>query len=77
MDDNLAWERCVGKVRHESAAAFFNRADEAFNFAYVFTRCSSVDLHHIAGVFDFVKFLIHHDDADNKASASIKPDYFG
>ena len=77
MDDNLAWERHVGKVQHESAAAFFNRADEAFNFADMFARRGSVDLHHIAGVFDLVEFLIHHDDTDDKASASVKPDYFG
>jgi hypothetical protein len=77
VDDNLAWEQRVGKVRHESAAAFFNRADEAFNLADVFTRRGSVDLHHIAGVFDLVEFLIHHDDAYDKAGASVKPDYFG
>ncbi len=77
MDDDLAWERRVGKVRHESAAAFFNCADEAFNFTDVFARRGSVDLHRTAGVFDLVEFLIHHDDADDKASASVKPDYFG
>ncbi len=77
MDDNLAWKQRVGKVQHGSVAAFFNRADEAFDFADVFGRRGSVDLHHIAGVFNLVKFLIHHDDADNKADASIKPDYFG
>ncbi len=77
MDDNLAWKRHVGKVRHESAAAFFNPADEAFDFTNVFAHCGSVDLHHIAGVFDLVEFLTHHDDADDKAGASIKPDYFG
>ncbi len=77
MDDDLAWKRRVGKVRHESAAAFFNRSDEAFDFSDMFARRGSVDLHHIAGVFDLVKFLIRHDDADDKASASIKPDYFG
>ncbi len=77
MDDDLAWERHVGKVRHKSAAAFFNCADEAFDFADAFTHHGSVDLHHIAGVFDLVEFLIHHDDADDKAGASVKPDYFG
>ena len=71
----MAWERCVGKVRHESAAAFFNRADEALNFADMFAPRGSVDLHHIAGVFNLVEFLIHHDDADDKAGASIKPDF--
>ncbi len=77
MDDNLAWERRVGKVRHKSAAAFFNHADEAFDLADVFARRSSVDLHHIAGVFDLVEFLIYHDDAEDKAGASVKHDYFG
>ncbi len=76
MDDNLAWKRRVGKVRHKSAAAFFNRADEAFDFADLFMRRGSVDLHHLVGVFNLVKFLIHHDDADDKAGASVKPDYF-
>ncbi len=76
MDDDLAWKCCVRKVRHESAAAFFNRADEAFDFADVFAPRGSVDLHHLAGVFDLVEFLIHHDDADDKAGASVKPDYF-
>ncbi len=77
MDDNLAWEWHLGKVQHKSSAAFFNRADEAFDFANVFARRGSVDLYHIADVFDLVKFFIHHDDADDKAGASIKPDYFG
>ncbi len=77
MDDDLAWERHVGKVQHKSAAAFFNCVDEAFNLANVFACHGNVDLHHIAGTFDLAKFLIHHDDADNKAGASVKPDYFG
>ncbi len=77
MDDDLAWKQCVGKVLHESASAFFNRADEAFDFADVFVRRGSVDLHHLAGIFDLVKFSIHHDDADNKAGATVKPDNFG
>ncbi len=77
MDDNLAWERRVGKVRHKSAAAFFNCVDEAFNFTNVFVRRGSVDRPHITGIFDLVEFLIHHDDTDDKASASVKPDYFG
>jgi hypothetical protein len=77
VDDNLAWERRVGKIRHKSATGFFNCADEAFDFADVFALHGSVDLHHITGVFNLVKFLIHHDDADDKAGASVKPDYFG
>ncbi len=72
----MAWKRHVGKVRHESAAGFFNRADEAFDFANVFARRGSVDLHHLAGIFDLVQFLIHHDDVEDKAGASVKPDYF-
>ena len=76
MNDSLAGKLCAWEVRYESAAAFFDCADVAFNFANVFTRCGSVDLHHLAGVFDLVKLLIHHDKADAKTGASVKSDYF-
>ena len=48
----------------------------AFNFANVFARCGSFDLHHLAGVFNLVELLIHHDNADTKTVAGVKSDYF-
>ncbi len=71
MDDHLARKWCVGKVRHECTAAFFNGADETFDFIDVFAHRGGVNVHNLTGIFDLVKFLIHHDDADNKTSASI------
>jgi hypothetical protein len=71
VDDHLARKRCVGNVQHECAAAFFNGVDETFDFTDVFAPGSGVNLHHLAGIFDLVKFLIHHDDADSKTSASV------
>jgi hypothetical protein len=68
---------CREGLTRERNAAFFNCKDEAFDFADVFARRGSVNIHHIAGVFDLFELLIHHDDADNKAGASVKPDYFG
>ncbi len=65
VDDHLARKRCVGKVQNECAAAFFNGADETFDFTNVFACRSGVNLHHLAGIFDLVEFLIHHDDAED------------
>jgi hypothetical protein len=42
VDDHLARKRCVWKVRHECTAAFFNGADETFDFTNVFARCGGV-----------------------------------
>ncbi len=44
VDDHLAGKRCVGKVRHECAAAFFNGADETFDFTDVFACHDGVNL---------------------------------
>jgi hypothetical protein len=70
-DDNLTGEHCEGKVQHECTAAFLGGMDVLFNFADVFVCLGSVDFHHFIGIFDLVKFLVHHNDADDKASASI------
>ncbi len=71
VDDHLARKRCVGKVRHKCAAAFFNGADETFDFTDMFARRGGVNLHHLAGIFNLVEFLIHHDDTDDKTSARV------
>jgi hypothetical protein len=71
VDDNLKGEYCEGEVQHECMAAFLGGADVSFNFANMFACRSGVDFHHFIGIFNFVEFLVHHNDADDKASASI------
>jgi hypothetical protein len=46
-------------------------ADVSFNFANVFVCRGDVDFHHFVGIFELVEFLVHHNDVDDKASASI------
>jgi hypothetical protein len=71
VDDNLMGEHCEGKVQHECMAAFLGSVDVSFDFANVFACRGGVDFHHFIGIFDLVKFLVHHNDTDDKASASI------
>ena len=71
MDGDLAREDVVREVRHECLTALFNRADESLKFPNLFTRCSGIDFHYIAGVLNLVEFLIHNDDFDYEASASV------
>ncbi len=71
MDDDLTGEHCEGEVRHKCTAAFLGSADVSFDFANVFACCGGVDFHHFIGIFDLVKFLVHHNGMDDKASASI------
>jgi hypothetical protein len=71
VDDNLTGEHCEGEVRHECTAVFLGGADVPFNFASVFACRGGVDFHHFIGIFDLVEFLVHHNDTDDKASASI------
>ncbi len=78
MDGDLAGEEFVfvWKVGHECTTALFNCTDEPLNFLDVFACRSGIDFHHIAGVLNFVEFLIHHDDFDYEAGASVWFDYF-
>ncbi len=71
VNDDLTGEHCEGEVQHECMAAFLGGADVLFYFADVFACHGGVDFHHFIGIFDLVKFLVHHNDADDKASASI------
>ncbi len=71
MDDDLTKEHCEGEVRHECMAAFLGGVDVLFNFANVFACHGGVDFHHFFGIFNLVEFLVHHNDTDDKASASI------
>jgi hypothetical protein len=71
VDDDLTVEHCEEEVRHKCTAAFLGSTDVSFDFANVFACCSGVDFHHFIGIFDLVKFLVHHNDTDDKASASI------
>ena len=70
-DGDLAGEDVVREVGHECLTALFNCADEPLNFHNVFACCSGIDFYHIAGVLNLVKFLIHHDDFDYEAGASV------
>ena len=65
------WEEFVLKVGRECRTALFSCADEPLDFPDVFACRSGIDFHHIAGVLNFVKFLIHHDDFDYEAGASV------
>ncbi len=71
VDNNLAGELCVWKVQYKRAIAFLNGLDESLDFSNVFVGCNSVDFNHVAGVFDLVELLVHHNNTHNKASASI------
>ena len=57
-------------------ALFFYAAGVSFDFSDVFTCCGGVYFKCVAGVFDLVKFLVHHDVADNITGLGIKFDYF-
>jgi hypothetical protein len=71
VDDDLTGEHCEGEVQHKCTAAFLGSADVLFDFADVFACRSGVDSHHFIGIFDLIEFLVYHNDADDKASASI------
>ncbi len=71
VDEDLTGEHCKGEVQHECTAAFLGGADLLFNFADVFACCGGNDFYHFIGIFDLVEFLVHHNDVDDKASASI------
>ncbi len=71
VDGNLTGEHCEGEIQHECTAAFLGGADVLFDFADVFLCHSGTDFHHFICIFDLVKFLVHHNDMDDKASASI------
>jgi hypothetical protein len=71
VDDNLTGEHCEGEVRHECTAAFLGGVDVLFDLANLFACRGGVDLHHFICIFDLVKFLVNHNDTDDKASASI------
>ncbi len=71
VDDNLVGEHCEGEVQHKWTAAFLGGVDVLFDFTNVFACCGAVDSHHFIGIFDLVEFLVHHNDADDKARASI------
>ncbi len=76
VDDDLMGEHCEGEVRHECTAAFLGSVDVSFDFANVFACRDGVYFHHFIGIFDLVKFLVHHNDANDKASVSIHPYLF-
>ncbi len=76
MDGDLTGEEFVRTVGHECTTRFFNRTDEPLDFPNVFACHSGIDFHHIAGILNFVKFLIHHNDFDYEAGASVWFDYF-
>ncbi len=71
MDNNLAGELCVWKVQHEHATAFLNCLDELLDFSNVFASRINDDFNYLAGIFGLVEFLVHQNNTDNKASASI------
>ncbi len=42
----------------------------------MFASSGGVNFNHFDLVFNFVKFLVHHDNFDDEAGAGVKPDYF-
>jgi hypothetical protein len=71
VDDDLTGEHCEGEDRHECTAAFLGGADVSFDFANIFACRGGVNFHHFISIFDLGEFLVHHNDTDDKASASI------
>ncbi len=71
VDNNLAGELCIWEVQHKCVTVFLNGLDVPLEFSNMFAGRSSVDFNHLAGVLDLVKFLVHHNNTDNKAIASI------
>jgi hypothetical protein len=75
MDDNLVGGY-LERVQHEGGASFLYHAGIAFNFANVFTGGGGVDFHHVSFHFNFIKFLVHHHDSDDKSGLGVKLNYF-
>ncbi len=53
-----------------------NCLNGVFNLANVFASSGGVNFNQFDLVFNFVKFLVHHDNFDDEAGASVKPEYF-
>ncbi len=70
VDDDLMEGHCEGEVQHKCMAAVLGSVDVLFNFTDVFACQGGIDFHHFICTFDLVEFLVHHNDTDDKASAS-------